>query len=105
MCTTVIESVRNIETVLNQILDIIPNDYSKKSELEMRLNYVIEDSKYRSPELMCIAWQDASTILKDYLLADASRNLVWGWEDDIFELFSNGKWGKSVNKIGSPLYC
>ena len=97
MCS-VVENVRSIETVLNQILDIVPENFSKKPELRVRLNYVIDDSKYRSPELMCIAWQDATLVLRDILIPEALSSKTWCWADDVFELFSEGKWGSSVNK-------
>jgi hypothetical protein len=97
MCS-VVENVRSIETVLNQILDIVPENFSKKPELRVRLNYVIDDSKYRSPELMCIAWQDATLVLRDILIPEALASKTWNWADDVFELFSDGKWSKAVNK-------
>lgn len=97
MCN-VVENVRDIEAVLNQILDMIPESYSKKPELRVRLNYVIDDSKYRSPELMCIAWQDATLVLRDILMPEALKSKSWGWADDIFELFSEGRWSQGTNK-------
>lgn len=90
--------MRNIETVLNHVLDMTPNDFEGKGELRVRLNYVIEDSKYRSPELSCIAWQDATLVLEQILMSEARKSKVWCWVDDIFEYFSDGKWSKSVKK-------
>ena len=98
MCS-VVENVRSIETVLNQILDIVPEKFSKKPELRVRLNYVIDDSKYRSPELMCIAWQDATLVLRDILIPEALASKSWCWADEVFEVLSDGKWSHVVHKL------
>ena len=103
MCN-VIDNVRDIETVLNQILDMIPNDFEDAGELRVRLNFIIDDSKFRSPELACLSWQDATLVLKQILMPEVKKSNVWNWADDVFELFSDGKWSKGVLKINKPLY-
>lgn len=97
--------MRDIKVVLNQILTMIPNDFEDAGELRIRLNFIIDDSKYRGPELDCLSWQDATLVLNQILMPEVKKSNVWNWADDIFELFSDGKWGKSVLKENNPLYC
>ena len=96
--------MRDIEKVINDILDIVPDSFRGKEELKTRLDYVIDDSKYRSPELMFICWQDAHIILNQILMPVSLKTRNWIWADDIFELFSDGKWGRSSLKIKNFVY-
>ena len=96
--------MRDIVKVINDILDIVPESFEDKTELKTRLYYVIDDSKYRSPELMFICWQDANIILNQILMPVTLKTRNWIWADDVFELFSEGKWGRSGLKIKNSVY-
>ena len=71
--------MRDIEKVINDILDIVPDSFKGKEELKTRLDYVIDDSKYRSPELMFICWQDAHIILNQILMSESLKTRNWIW--------------------------
>ena len=91
--------MRDIIVIINKILDMIPNDYDKVGDLRVHLNYVIEDTKYRAPELICISWKDASLILNRIIAPEAKRMVEWTWRDDIMELFLDGLWSIQTNKV------
>lgn len=91
--------MRDLIVIINQILDMIPIDYEKVGELRVRLNYVIEDSKYRAPEIMCLSWKDASLVLNQIVVPEARSTVEWTWRDDIMELFLDGLWSVQTRKI------
>ena len=95
--------MRDVIVVINQILDLVPNDYSKIGELRTRLNYIIEDTKYRAPELMCISWKDASVVLNQIIVSEAKIMSEWTWRDDIMELFLDGLWSIQTGKCKTPI--
>lgn len=91
--------MRDIIVIINQILDMIPADYENIAYMRVHLNYVIDDTKYRAPELMCISWKDASLILNRTIAREAKNIVEWTWRDDIMELFLDGLWSVQTNKV------
>lgn len=95
--------MRDIEKVLNDIIGLIPEDFDNREKIVKQLVNIIDDSHYRAPELVSICWSDAHIVLVNALLSLAESLPTWSWVDDIFELFSDGKWSQSdicKNKIG-----
>ena len=95
--------MRNVTNIINQILNIIPDNYSGIGELRKRLNYIIEDTKYRAPELICISWKDASIVLNQIIVPEAKSMAEWTWRDDIMELFLDGLWSVQTGKCKTPI--
>ena len=95
--------MRDVIVVINQILDIAPNEYDRIGELRVRLNYIIEDSKYRAPELICISWKDLSVVLNQIIVPEACVITEWTWRDDIMELFLEGLWSEQTGKSKTPI--
>lgn len=78
--------MRNIDDIINQILDIIKNksnlDLKKTDSLVAELNSLKESLRYRAPELSFISWNELAYILNTYL--DPERS---DWEKEIADIF------------------
>lgn len=62
--------MRNIETVLNQIISILGVNGYGESEVAIELHQIVKDSYYTAPEVMLSKWTEAHAVLCFYLLSD-----------------------------------
>lgn len=85
--------MRSLEEVISQIVEMTPDTFKNKEVLIKRLKNVVEDAQYRGNEFIAISWMDVRLILLNIFSTELKDN-EWTWVDDIFELFSEGKWGK-----------
>lgn len=89
---------RNINAVMRQILALIPDSFEKKNNINSAFQKISDDLPYRAPEIIYLSWEELSNVLSAYLYKDAMESPEWGWRDDVFELFSDGNWSKTVFK-------
>lgn len=95
--------MRDLKDVIYQIIDMIPENFEDRDNVITRLNCVIEDISCRDNSFMVISWVDTRIILLEVFSKYLKESEEWTWIDDIFELFSGGKWSKQFNykkKVG-----
>ena len=83
---------RSLSTVIECIINKIPNDFENKPKVEKRLRDIVEDDKQRPDGTECIAWNDTNLVLRQELMPYVKDEVKWSWCDEIFDFFSNGRW-------------
>lgn len=66
--------MRNLKTVVDQILNEVDPHYEHKETLERRLNAVVQSYYYTAPEAMYLRWNEAAAILEQEL---GEPDTVW----------------------------
>lgn len=91
---------RNVEQVLTQIIDILP-DTGEAKDLKDNLQRIIRDSRYRAPELMYLSWRDAyEELINTFMEGDKLRRDVADLGLEVFEIFST----KSKAELKANIY-
>ena len=73
--------MRNLDSVINELLAVIPESSEK---LRDELEYVMYNIGYTAPEMMIVRWNEVHSILVDNLPEDPAED--WQWK--AFSIFS-----------------
>lgn len=74
---------RDIVEVINQIIEKVPID---NIEFRKRLQWVMEDSYYKAPELMWISWERLQEAIIEFIPPE--KRPKEDWECEILSIFS-----------------
>lgn len=76
------EKMRQLSTVINQMLSVIPSD---KTDFIADLNRNLDSVMYSAPELMWMRWRNVADTLADHISPDVE---MWTtWQKEVVEIW------------------
>lgn len=81
--------MRNIRGVMDQVLDVIPDDFEDKDAIARQFDWILLDREFRPPELGLDQWKSFVMVLNTHFIHGQNNRVAMPWIRDILGLVND----------------